>query len=205
MWDQKDTQCINGCVRELLRIYSLSQSTDLRLLEPGVCVHTPTTRNRYSTSTADHTHECRLTDVWVFPSVLSLRIWNEQFRKARRPVPGKQCLLPPLGQRGKLVPIDLVVFSILKFSKIHFDMSYVSLQKQEKLRLMSKTRMSPQGGNFPAETIYILRSAAGQHYNVSFQSEVQGPSAKTLTCHDATGLHSSVNCKCNSALLPEAI
>lgn len=67
-------------------------------------------------------------------------------------------------------------------------MSYVSLQKQEKLRLMSKTRMSPQGGNFPAEvSIYVLRSAAGQHYNVSFQSEVQGPSAKTLTCRDATG------------------
>lgn len=61
-------------------------------------------------------------------------------------------------------------------------MSYVSLQKQEKLRLMSKTRMSPQGGNFPVEvSIYVLRSAAGQHYNVSFQSEVQGSTAKTLT------------------------
>lgn len=171
-------------------------------------MHTPTTRNRNST---DNTNECRLTGVWVFPSVLSLHIQNGQFRKTRRPVPRKQCLLPPLGQRGKLLPIDLdlvvfnFVFSILKFSKTRFDMSYVSLQKQEKLRLMSKTRMSPQGGNFPVEvSIYVLRSAAGQHYNVSFQSKVQGPTAKTLTpwCHR---VRSSVNCKCDSALLPEAV
>lgn len=171
-----------------------------------VCMHTPTTRNRNST---DNTYECRLTGVWVFPSVLSLRIQNGQFRKTRRPVPRKQCLLTPLGQWGKLLPIDLVVFnfvfSILKFSKTCFDMSYVSLQKQEKLRLMSKTRMSPQGGNFPVEvSIYVLRSAAGQHYNVSFQSEVQGPSAKTLMPWRHR-VRSSVNCECNYALLPEAV
>lgn len=53
----------------------------------------------------------------------------------------------------------------------------VSLQKQEVLRLTGKTRTSPQGGPPPAEVwSYIPTSAAGiHHYNVSLQSEVQGP------------------------------